>query len=258
MTTADADGIDVAGLLFDAGPSESRVLLEVGPEDSHAQHAKDPITLHDVFFRVCGAGVGRVKVNLRINSNGTLVDRTWIWRADHGAGVGWDLNASSNGLCGEWKRRHNLRLICSASSEIPGSVERKRREDLFPSVRDSLRSSEPAELHERARREWLGLVLGGRWSHESRGVGTGVYSVFIYPDVILTCAIEAPKSPKVRFHDIITVALGDHGNQPCDRRHRRGNGHAPTRDAEGDRLPVTTLAKPDTDHRSARSERKVF
>jgi hypothetical protein len=38
-----------------------------------------------------------------------------------------------------------------------------------------------------------------------------VYSVFIYPDVVLTRAIEAPKSPGVRFHDMITVALGDHG-----------------------------------------------
>ncbi|HTE91542.1 MAG TPA: hypothetical protein VK639_21510 [Terriglobales bacterium] len=98
MTTADVDGIDIAGLLFDAGPSQSPVLLEVGPEGSRERHAKDPITLHDVFFRVGGAGVGRAKVNLRINSNNTLVDHTWIWRADHGAGVGWELNTSENGL----------------------------------------------------------------------------------------------------------------------------------------------------------------
>jgi hypothetical protein len=38
-----------------------------------------------------------------------------------------------------------------------------------------------------------------------------VYSVFRHPDVVLTRAIETPKSPDVRFHDMITVALGDHG-----------------------------------------------
>jgi hypothetical protein len=38
-----------------------------------------------------------------------------------------------------------------------------------------------------------------------------VYSVFIHPNVELTRAIETPKSPQVRFHDMITVALGDHG-----------------------------------------------
>jgi hypothetical protein len=29
--------------------------------------------------------------------------------------------------------------------------------------------------------------------------------------VILTRAIETPRNPQVRFHDIITVALGNHG-----------------------------------------------
>jgi len=47
--------------------------------------AKNPISLHD-FLRVGGAGVGRAKVNLRINSNDTIVDHTWIW-GGYGAGV---------------------------------------------------------------------------------------------------------------------------------------------------------------------------
>jgi hypothetical protein len=38
-----------------------------------------------------------------------------------------------------------------------------------------------------------------------------VYSVFTYPNVVLTRAIETPKSEQVRFHDIITVALGTLG-----------------------------------------------
>ena len=42
--------------------------------------------------------MGRAVVNLRINSNDTIVDHTWIWRADHGSGVGWNLNTSANGL----------------------------------------------------------------------------------------------------------------------------------------------------------------
>jgi hypothetical protein len=46
-------------------------------------------------------------------------------------------------------------------------------------------------------------------THEAWGLG--IYSVFIFPDVVLTRAIEAPKNPNVRFHDMITVALGDHG-----------------------------------------------
>src|SRR5450631_1050264 len=41
MSTADVDGIIVAGLLFDAGPVQSPVLLEIGPSGSRGNHAKD-------------------------------------------------------------------------------------------------------------------------------------------------------------------------------------------------------------------------
>ena len=52
-------------------------------------------------------------------------------------------------------------------------------------------------------------VADGVTTHEAWGLG--VYSVFSYPDVRLTRAIETPKSPGVRFHNMITVALGDRG-----------------------------------------------
>lgn len=211
MTTADADGIEIAGLLFDAGPSESPVLLEVGAEGSQARHARDPITLHDVFFRVGGAGVGRAKVNLRINSNDTLVDHTWIWRADHGAGVGWELNTSENGLVvngnevtiyGLFVEHHQqFQVLWKGNggrtyfyqSEIPYDPPNQASYTSAPAVNG-----------------WASYkVADGVTSHEAWGLG--VYSVFEHPDVVLTRAIETPKSPEARFHDMITVALGDHG-----------------------------------------------
>jgi hypothetical protein len=211
ITTADLDGIEIAGLLFDAGPSESPVLLEVGAEGSQARHAKDPIVLHDVFFRVGGAGAGRANVNLRINSNDTLVDHTWIWRADHGDGVGWDLNTSENGLVvngndvtiyGLFVEHHrqfqvlwkgNAGRTYFYQSEIPYDPPNQAGYTSAPGVNG-----------------WASYkVADGVTSHEAWGLG--VYSVFIYPDVLLTRAIEAPKSPQIRFHDIITVALGEHG-----------------------------------------------
>jgi hypothetical protein len=39
----------------------------------------------------------------------------------------------------------------------------------------------------------------------------GIYSVFRQRDVVLTRAIETPKRPTVRFHHMITVALGSNG-----------------------------------------------
>jgi hypothetical protein len=37
-------------------------------------------------------------VSLAINSSDVLVDHTWIWRADHGTGVGWENNTAANGM----------------------------------------------------------------------------------------------------------------------------------------------------------------
>ena len=211
MTTADEDGIEIAGLLFDAGVTESPVLLEVGPEGSHARHAKDPIALHDVFFRVGGAGVGRAKVNLEINSHDTIVDHTWIWRADHGDGVGWDKNISLNGLVvngndvtiyGLFVEHHQqFQVLWNGNggrtyfyqSEIPYDPPTQASYTSAPGVNG-----------------WASYkVADGVTRHEAWGLG--IYSVFIYPDVVLTRAIETPKKPEIRFHDIITVALGEHG-----------------------------------------------
>ena len=35
---------------------------------------------------------------MTINSKDVVVDHIWLWRADHGNGVGWDKNKAANGL----------------------------------------------------------------------------------------------------------------------------------------------------------------
>jgi hypothetical protein len=98
MTVADVDGVTIAGVLFDAGVTNSPVLLEVGTNGNMTSHAANPIVLHDVIFRVGGAAVGKATVSFQVNANDTIVDHTWIWRADHGSGVGWTSNSAANGL----------------------------------------------------------------------------------------------------------------------------------------------------------------
>jgi hypothetical protein len=211
MTTSDVDGIIIAGLLFDAGPTESPVLLKIGLTEHKSSHSKDPISLHDVFFRVGGAGVGRAVVNLEINSNDTIVDHTWIWRADHGAGVGWASNTSANGLVvngsnvtvyGLFVEHHQqFQVLWNGNggrtyfyqSEIPYDPPDQAS---FTSAPDT--------------NGWASYkVAGAVTAHEAWGLG--VYSVFRHPDVVLTRAIESPANPNVRFHDMITVALDDKG-----------------------------------------------
>jgi hypothetical protein len=211
LTTADVDGIDIAGVLFDAGLEKSPVLLEVGPRGSKARHAADPICLHDVFFRVGGAGAGSTQINLEINSSDTIVDHTWIWRADHGSGVGWDKNPSANGMVvngddvtayGLFVEHHQqFQVLWNGNggrtyfyqSEIPYD----------PPDQASYTSAKGVD-------GWASYkVADGVTRHEAWGLG--IYSVFRQPKVNLSRAIEAPDEPGVRFHHMISVALGDKG-----------------------------------------------
>jgi hypothetical protein len=92
--------VKIAGLIFDAGPVNSPVLLEVAPADRPRRHSNraDPTSLHDVFFRIGGATPGRATTSLIVNSDHVLLDDIWAWRADHGNGVGWTDNTADTGL----------------------------------------------------------------------------------------------------------------------------------------------------------------
>ena len=98
MEISDVDRVTVCGLIFDAGKIQSKILLQVGEPDSKKNHVKQPSFLYDLFFRVGGPAEGSATSCFVINSNNVCVDHTWIWRADHGNGVGWDKNRGANGL----------------------------------------------------------------------------------------------------------------------------------------------------------------
>lgn len=99
MEVADVDGITLAGIIFDAG-AYSDYLLKVGKEGVHTDHSSNPMLLADLFFRVGGTtkSLTKADIALEINSDDVIGDHFWIWRADHGAGVGWEGNESRHGL----------------------------------------------------------------------------------------------------------------------------------------------------------------
>jgi len=98
MTVADVPGVKLAGLMVDAGPVNSPVLLRVGTPNARKSDPADPTTLSDVFFRIGGATPGKATTSLVVNSDDVLLDDIWAWRADHGNGVGWTANTADTGV----------------------------------------------------------------------------------------------------------------------------------------------------------------
>jgi hypothetical protein len=107
MKVADVKGVEISDLIFDAGPVNSPVLLQVGSEHAdkgqarehnHWSDSADPTTLSDVYFRIGGANLGKATVSLEVNADNVILDNIWAWRADHGTGAGWTSNTADTGL----------------------------------------------------------------------------------------------------------------------------------------------------------------
>jgi hypothetical protein len=98
LTVADVPGVDLTGMIIDAGPVNSPLLMRIGTPGSHKGVAANPTALQDVFFRIGGAAAGKATVSLEVNSDYTILDDIWAWRADHGNGVGWTVNTADTGV----------------------------------------------------------------------------------------------------------------------------------------------------------------
>lgn len=213
MTVADVDGVTVSGLLFDAGEGKSPSLLRVGTPGSHRSHTANPTVLHDVFFRVGGAAAGKVAANLVIDSDDTIVDHTWIWRADHGrpGTVGWTVNQSDNGLVVNGNRVtvYGLFVEHHQQYQVLWNGEAGRTY-FYQSEIPYDPPTQAAWTDRNGARGWASYKVADTVrQHEAWGLG--VYSVFRHPDVVLDRAIDVPRTAGVRFHHMITVALDNLG-----------------------------------------------
>lgn len=101
-----ADGTDarIAGLLLDAGPTQSDVLLRWGTDEA-AGNEEAPGIMSDLFVRVGGPNNSQwsevnAEVMVEINNQHVIIDHTWLWRADHdtGGSVRDSKNYNQNGL----------------------------------------------------------------------------------------------------------------------------------------------------------------
>ena len=217
MTVADVDGVDIAGLIIDAGPVNSPVLLQVGTEHGSNGHGNghgrgnDPTAIQDVFFRIGGPHVGKATVSLEVNSDDVILDDVWAWRADHGNGVGWTSNTADTGV------------VVNGDDVVATGLfsEHYQKYDVYWAGENGktimFQNEMPYDVPNQAawRHDgvlgWAAYKVAGRVrTHEAWGLGS--YCFFnVNPTIHAGNAFEVPVTPGVKLHDILTLSISNAG-----------------------------------------------
>jgi hypothetical protein len=213
MIVVSNRGVKVSGLIIDAGPVNSPVLLSVGtpgPGD-----AGNPDLIQDVFFRIGGAENTPVSatVSLLDNASNSIIDNLWAWRADHGNAVGWTVNKADTGVAvtGNNVTAYGLAVEHYQKNEVIWSGQGGT--DIF--FQNEMPYDPPSQSAWMAGPTQDGypafLVTGNVKSFQ--GYGMGSYIVFIQTAATLfaDAAFQAPKTPGVQFHGLLVVYLGGSG-----------------------------------------------
>lgn len=211
MTVADVDGVKIAGVLFDAGTTNSRTLVEVGPAGSAADHSANPTSLHDVYFRVGGAAVGKATTSLVVNSDDVIGDHMWIWRGDHGNGIGWNTNTADTGLVvnGDDVTMYGLFVEHYQKHQTVWNGNGGRTY-FYQNEMPYDPPNQAAWMNGSTQGYAAYKVADSVTSHQAYGLGS--YCFFnVNPQVIAEHAFEVPNNPNVRFRNMVTVSLGGTG-----------------------------------------------
>jgi hypothetical protein len=220
LTVADVPGVEISGLIIDAGPMNSPLLMQVGnhhdeKDDDHEQHHKndpnDPTVIHDVFFRIGGPHAGKATVGLEVNSDHVILDNTRIWRADHGSGVGWDTNTADTGLVvnGDDVTAYGLFVEHFQKYEVIWNGD-KGKTIFFQNEMPYDPPNQAAWQHHGV--NGFAAYKVSDWVKKHEAWGMGSYSFFnVGPDIHASRAFEVPVRPGVKLHDILTVFLNGNG-----------------------------------------------
>jgi Alpha-L-arabinofuranosidase B (ABFB) domain len=211
MTVSDVDGVNISGLLFDAGTANSPALLTVGQAGSHINHAANPITVQDVYFRIGGAVAGKATNSLVVHSDHTIMDHIWAWRADHGAGIGWTSNTADTGVIVNGNNVLATGLFVEHYQKYEVIWNGNGGRTIF--FQNEMPYDAPAQGWSSGNGYGYAAykVADGVTSHE--GWGMGVYCFFnANPSITAARGFEVPNTPGVKFHALFTVSLGNVGS----------------------------------------------
>ncbi|MFJ9024366.1 coagulation factor 5/8 type domain-containing protein [Streptomyces sp. NPDC102259] len=211
VRVADVDGVRLAGFLVDAGPVNSPTLLEIGPPGASRDHSANPTTVQDVFVRIGGAGAGKATTSLVVNNRHTIVDHTWIWRADHGEGVGWETNRADYGVVVNGHDVLATGLFVEHFNKYDVQWNGQRGRTIFFQNEKAYDAPNQAAIQNGSVKGYAAYKVGDNvTAHEGWGLGSYCY-YNVDPTIVQHHGFAAPNVPGVKFHDLLVVSLGGQG-----------------------------------------------
>ena len=204
----DVDGVKISNLLFDAGTVNSPALVTIGTAGSHVSHTADPPSVQDVFFRVGGALAGVSTTSLIVNSDDTIIDHIWAWRADHGAvPTGWTINMASNGLIVNGDNVLATGLFVEHYQNYEVLWNGNGGETIF--FQNEMPYDPPTQATWRTGANGYAAYKVADTVTSHQGWGMGSYCYFnVNPSIQADRGFEVPVAPGVQFHSLLTVPLG--------------------------------------------------
>jgi hypothetical protein len=216
LEVSSVPGVKLSGILFDAGVKNSEVLLRIGNEPQFGflrywgSDPNNPTMIQDVFFRIGGANVGKATVSLEVNSSNVIIDNIWAWRADHGnpGAVGWTINTARHGVIINGDNVVAYGLAVEHFQEYQTIWNGENGIDYFYQSEMPYDPPTQADFSHQGINGFASFKVED-WVRDFQGFGMGVYCNFTAdPDIVAASGMEAPNTPGIQFHDLLTVALG--------------------------------------------------
>lgn len=216
MEVAGDAKVTLAGILFDAGPRETECLLTVGAgEDDPGAETIETVAsqtlLADLFFRVGGAkGYDtNVKCCVELHQDGIIGDNFWVWRADHGSGVGWNNSRAANGILVSGDDVTIYALMVEHFQEYQTIWEGENGKIIFYQceIPYDVPDQESWRSHEGAVNGFASVKVADTVKkHEAWGLGIYLYNRDA--EVELHSAMEVPEgAEEIQVHNICTVMI---------------------------------------------------
>lgn len=220
------NGVKVTGLLIDAGPVNSRVLMSVGtPGHAFGRSfgrqgvaddpggAPSPDLVSDVFFRVGGAETpAHASISFLDNADNSIIDDMWAWRADHGVtagSTGWTVNTGDTGVMvtGNNVTAYGLAVEHYQKNEVVWSGQGGT--DIF--FQNELPYDPPTQAAWMASptQDGYPAFLVTNNVKTFQGYGMASYAVFIDTPATINDAMsyQSPVTPGDQFHDILALYI---------------------------------------------------